>query len=61
MDVEKESGINTESRNVPENGSGVQIENQRATTTALGEAAEIYGDVATAEELGYVHRGYVYP
>jgi hypothetical protein len=26
---------------------------------ALGEGAEIYGDVQTAEQYGYVERGYV--
>lgn len=25
--------------------------------SAIGEAADIYGDVATAEEYGYVERG----
>jgi yeast amino acid transporter len=25
---------------------------------AIGEAADIYGDVATAEQYGYVQRGY---
>lgn len=24
---------------------------------AVGEAADVYGDIQTAEELGYVHRG----
>ena len=26
----------------------------------MGEAADLYGDLATAEEYGYVSRGYVY-
>ncbi len=26
---------------------------------AMGEAADIYGDIATAEDYGYVSRGYV--
>jgi hypothetical protein len=25
----------------------------------IGEAADIYGDIETAEEMGYVNRGYV--
>lgn len=25
----------------------------------VGEAADVYGDIQTAEELGYVSRGYV--
>lgn len=27
--------------------------------TRIGEAADMYGDLATAEEYGYVSRGYV--
>ena len=61
MDVEKEDDIAAENQNVPEDGSGVKIENQTATTAAFGEAVELYGDVATAEELGYVQRGYLDP
>lgn len=31
-----------------------------AKETQLGEAAEIYGDIETAEDYGYVSRGYVH-
>ncbi len=58
MVVEKGSDIVIESQNVPEDGSGVQIGIQTSTAAAFGEAVDVYGDGATAEELGYVQRGY---
>jgi hypothetical protein len=58
MDVEKDDGI-TKSQTIPEDVSGVQTEDPKPTNAAFDEAVEIYGDVATAEELGYVHRGCV--
>ena len=42
---------------VPEDSSGSQSEKQ--VNIAFEEAVGVYGNVATAEELGYVHRGYV--
>jgi hypothetical protein len=61
MVVEKEGDITTESQNITDDGSGVQIGNQTSSAAAFGEAVDVYGDVATAEELGYVQRGYVNP
>lgn len=60
MGAEKESELTAESQNVTEEGSIVQVEDQTPTNAALGEAAEVYGTFAVAEELGYVQRGYVY-
>lgn len=59
MAIEKGDAIATESQNVPEDGSGIQVGEQMSTAAAFGEAVDAYGDVATAEELGYVQRGYV--
>ena len=60
MGARKESELIAESQNVTEEGSIVQVEDQTSSNAALGEAAEVYGNVAMAEELGYVQRGYVY-
>ena len=61
MAVEKDGDITTESQNVLEDGSAIQVEIQTATAAAFDEAVEVYGDIATAEELGYVKRGYMDP
>lgn len=61
MDVEKGSDIAPESQNVPEDGSIVQTEIQSSGAAAFGEAVDVYGDTATAAELGYVQRGYMDP
>ncbi|KAL1894240.1 hypothetical protein Sste5346_006026 [Sporothrix stenoceras] len=42
---------------VPDNASGVKVGEVVRTDAALNEAADIYGDLETAEELRYVHRG----
>ena len=60
MVVEKGTDIATDSQNLSEDASTSQIvELQPAATTALGEALDVYGNAATAQELGYVQRGYV--
>lgn len=59
MGAEKESDITPES-NLPDDGSGIQIGETKRTTAAIQEAADIYGDISTAQELGYVQRGYVH-
>jgi hypothetical protein len=55
MDTEK--GPEVSGKTVPDNGSGVQVGDVVRTHAALNEAADIYGDLETAEELRYVHRG----
>jgi hypothetical protein len=57
MAAKKNTDIALEAQNIPEDGSGVQIEKSTAVDAAFGEAVDVYGDIATAEELGYVHRG----
>ena len=59
MVVEKGSDITIDSQNIPEDVSSGEIVEQTATTTAFGEALGVYGNAATAEELGYVQRGYM--
>jgi hypothetical protein len=59
MAAEKGGDIAIEIQTTPEDGSGFRSEEQ--ASAAFGEAVGVYGDVATAEELGYVHRGYVGP
>lgn len=61
MVVEKGSDIATANQDVLEDGSSVQLGKQKSITGAFGEAVDVYGDIATAEELGYVHRGYMHP
>lgn len=60
MTTEKGSDIVTDSHNIREDDSDIQV-GQTATIAALGEAADVYGDYATAQEYGYVQRGYVNP
>ncbi|KAF2809178.1 uncharacterized protein BDZ99DRAFT_521623 [Mytilinidion resinicola] len=57
MSVEKGSDIATDSKHILEDGASVRIEEQTATTAVFGEAVDLYGNVATAKELGYVQRG----
>jgi len=35
----------------------VEVDADRKGSVEIAEAAEIYGDIQTAEEYGYVHRG----
>lgn len=55
MDTEK--GPDVSSKTVPDGSSGVQVGEVVRTNAALNEAADMYGDLETAEELRYVHRG----
>jgi hypothetical protein len=59
MAAEKGDDITTELQTLSEDGSGFRSEKQ--VSAAYGEAVGVYGNIATAEELGYVHRGYVSP
>lgn len=54
MDTEKGD---MSSKAVPDNASGVQIGEVVRTNAALNEAVDVYGNLETAEELRYVHRG----
>ncbi|KAK5008562.1 hypothetical protein LTR60_005416, partial [Cryomyces antarcticus] len=42
---------------VPEYESKGGVRDARKGSIMLGEAADLYGDIATAEEYGYVSRG----
>ncbi|TKA72074.1 hypothetical protein B0A49_08693, partial [Cryomyces minteri] len=42
---------------VPEYESKGGVRDARRGSVMLGEAADLYGDIATAEEYGYVSRG----
>jgi hypothetical protein len=44
----------------PTGGDAISTElsAEKSLNAAEGEAADVYGDARTAEELGYVHRGY---
>ena len=59
MTAEKGDDIPAASRNVTDDSSGG--EQIPATNAALGEGLDVYGDIATAQKLGYVHRGYDNP
>lgn len=59
MAFEKGSDVVTESQHVHEDASSNEMMKPTAVTTAHEEAVGVYGNAATAEELGYVHRGYV--
>lgn len=54
MDTEK-GDMSTKA--VPDNASGVQVGEVVRTNAALNEAVDVYGNIETAEELRYVHRG----
>jgi hypothetical protein len=59
MGIERPSGIATNSQNIPEDDVATQAQEPTSSNTALEEALEVYGNAATAEELGYVQKGYV--
>jgi amino acid transporter len=54
----EEKGQYTVGRDSPTDHSAKDIVESKGH--AIGEAAGIYGDVQTAEEYGYVERGYVF-
>jgi hypothetical protein len=47
-----------------EKGTGPAYDNTRRLSSVkdyrIGEAADLYGDIQTAEDYGYVSRGYVH-
>jgi hypothetical protein len=51
--------IATDSNQLSDVSSGEIVQQTAGATAALSEAAGVYGNAATAEELGYVQRGYV--
>ena len=56
MDHKEYSTVDVNNAAAPEyERKGSVVENRKET--ALGEAAEIFGDVQTAEQYGYVERG----
>lgn len=61
MATEKETEVNIANQNVvlQDDSSDIQTKGQTSAEAAFGEAVGVYGNVATAEELGYVQRGYV--
>lgn len=59
MGVEKETEITTQSQNSSEDEPSDKQVGEISAATTLGEALDVYGNAATAEELGYVQRGYV--
>ncbi|KAH7409689.1 AAT family amino acid transporter [Cadophora sp. MPI-SDFR-AT-0126] len=54
--AEKGGEIGLDSHSVPDSSSADR--NEKQLTGAFGEAVGVYGNTATAEELGYVHRGF---
>lgn len=60
MGAEKQTDMITDSKHIHDDASSGQVTEEPGTVTNLNEAIDAYGDVATAEELGYVQRGYVY-
>ncbi|KAK6369391.1 hypothetical protein LTS17_009734 [Exophiala oligosperma] len=57
MGVEKETEITTQSQNSSEDEPSDKQVGEVSAATTLGEALDVYGNAATAEELGYVQRG----
>ncbi|TPX15461.1 uncharacterized protein E0L32_004441 [Thyridium curvatum] len=57
MVAKKEGDDAVVSQNLPDDCSGIEMGETTRTTAALGEAADIYGDVEIAQQLGYVVRG----
>jgi amino acid transporter len=61
MDTEHEKGQYTVGNDSPTHVHS-DIKNIVQTKgNNIGEAADVYGDLATAEQFGYVERGYVSP
>lgn len=61
METEHEKAQYTVGSDSPhaDSGHGGMKDIVHSKGNATGEAADIYGDLATAEEFGYVERGYV--
>ncbi|EXJ82961.1 AAT family amino acid transporter [Capronia epimyces CBS 606.96] len=57
MGFEKGSEIATDGQCLPEDDASIRLGKAGAVNPAFEEAVGVYGDAATAEELGYVHRG----
>lgn len=56
MSVEKQGYYGVHESPSPTNNSDIaDVVNTKGA--AIGEAADIYGDIQEAEEMGYVHRG----
>lgn len=58
METEHEKSQYTVGSESPNHASGDLKEIVHAKGNGIGEAADLYGDLATAEEFGYVERGY---
>ncbi|KAF2173189.1 hypothetical protein M409DRAFT_62770 [Zasmidium cellare ATCC 36951] len=56
MDPEKNIYVNTSSPS-DEYGSGHENDDRRKSAVGIQEAADLYGDIETAEQYGYVARG----
>jgi amino acid transporter len=59
MDTDHEKAQYTSGSNSLNHTSGDMKDIVQTKGNGIGEAADIYGDLATAEEYGYVERGYV--
>jgi energy-converting hydrogenase Eha subunit F len=57
MAVEKQIDVAIESQYPQYDVAQGHVVEQTAASAALGEATGMYGNAATAQELGYVHRG----
>ena len=59
MDTDHEKAQYTVGGDSPSHTSGDMKNIIHTKGNGIGEAADLYGDLATAEEFGYVERGYV--
>lgn len=58
---EVKTEVAANSRTLHEDGSNTseRVGQQKEVDVSVGEATGVYGNIADAEELGYVHRGCV--
>jgi amino acid transporter len=60
MDIEHEKGQSAVGNDSPTDAHGDMKNIVQTKGNNIGEAADVYGDLATAEQFGYVERGYVF-